>query len=99
MPQLRIVSYEWDVMQITFRAESIGTNGDTFGIRVYRDLEPGPWIQWVDPLSGKCVTSDGIHCKPDGIPITIPVGWAGARSQAEMGAMRIQALYDSGRIK
>lgn len=86
-------------MKIEFKPEEIGSNGDTYGIRVYRNGEPGPWIQWIDRVSGKCVTSDGIHCKEEGVPITIPVGWAGAKSQAEEGAKLAQRLYDSGEIQ
>ena len=81
--------------KVTFHAEPLGSNGDTYGIRVHFDNTAGPWILWCDVPAGKCVTTKGIRTK-DGV---IPNGWAGAKSQAEIGAEQLQKLYDEGVIQ
>jgi hypothetical protein len=80
-------------VRVTFRPYQF--NSDTWMIRVYHDDEAGPWIQWCDPVSRRCVTSTGIH-SADGV---LPVGWAGSRSQAEIGCEQLQGLYDTGQIR
>lgn len=83
-------------VKIEFKAERPEQwSEDTFGIRIYKNGKPGPWVHWCDPVAKRCVTSPGIQ-SAEGI---IPVGWAGSKSQAENGAQQLQRMYDSGQIQ
>lgn len=69
---------------------------DTFGIRIYYDGEPGPWVHWVDRPARRVVTSEGIHSEDGSVT---PCGWNGSKSQATTGAEQLQKLYDLGEIQ
>lgn len=69
---------------------------DTWGIRIYRNGKPGPWVHWCDRPAKRVCVSEGIRDDQGNVT---PVGWAGSKSQAEAGAEQLQHLYDIGEIK
>lgn len=71
---------------------------DIWGIRIYIDDEPGPWVHWIETgmRPFRIVRSHGIQ-STDGT--VSPCGWTGAKSQAIHGSEKIQKLWDEGDLE